>query len=95
MDKTVRTSRDQTILFVGRVHPEKGIELFFRALSYLPPEMLAAWKIKIVGPHETHLGGGGEAFLRDMQALGGRNPVRDVEWRGRIFDAEKLAEQYR
>ena len=94
MDATLRKLREQTILYVGRVHPEKGIELFLRAMSHLPAQMLAAWKIRIVGPHETHLGGGGEAFLREMQALGQRSGAR-VEWPGQIFDPEKLAEEYR
>ena len=94
MDATLRKLREQTILYVGRVHPEKGIELFLRAMSHLPAQMLAAWKIRIVGPHEAHLGGGGQAFLRDMQALGQRSGAR-VEWPGQIFDPEKLAEEYR
>ena len=94
MVQTVRSAREQTILFVGRVHPEKGLELFLRALSHLPAEMLAAWKVRIVGPHETHLGGGGEPFLRDMQTLGERSGAR-LEWPGHIFDSEKLAEEYR
>ena len=87
-------AREQTILFVGRVHPEKGLELFLRALSHLPAETWSAWKVKIIGPHETHLGGGGEAFLQRMQELGKRSGAR-VEWRGKIFDAAVLAEEYR
>jgi glycosyltransferase involved in cell wall biosynthesis len=94
MDQTVRSAREQTILFVGRVHPEKGLALFLRALSHLPAAMLAAWKIRIVGPHETHLGGGGAAFLRELHAVGKRSGAR-LEWPGQIFDPEKLAEQYR
>ena len=94
MDETIRAERARTILYVGRIHPEKGIELFLRGLSHLPTETLAAWKVRIVGPHETHLGGGGEHFLRAMQALGERSGAR-LEWHGRIFDPEKLAEQYR
>lgn len=86
--------REQTILFVGRVHPEKGLELFLRALSHLPAEVRAGWKVKIIGPHETHLGGGGQAFLRRMQDLGKRSGAH-VDWRGKIFDPTMLAEEYR
>ncbi|MEO7166291.1 MAG: glycosyltransferase family 4 protein [Spartobacteria bacterium] len=94
IDRSASLARSQTILFVGRIHPEKGIELFLRALAYLPREMIAAWKIRIVGPHETHLGGGGESFLREMQELGQRSGVT-LEWTGKIFDSKELSEQYR
>jgi glycosyltransferase involved in cell wall biosynthesis len=94
MEATIRMERERIILYVGRVHPEKGIELFLRALAHLPAEMLATWKIRIVGPHQTHLGGGGEVFLREMQALGQRSGAR-IAWPGQIFDPEKLAEEYR
>jgi glycosyltransferase involved in cell wall biosynthesis len=94
MDRTARSARERTILFAGRVHPEKGLALFLRALVHLPAEMLAAWTIRIVGPHETHLGGGGATFLRELQALGDRSGAR-IEWPGQIFDPEKLAEEYR
>ena len=93
IDHSPRADREQTILFVGRIHPEKGLELFLRALFDLPVEMLSAWQVKIVGPHETHLGGGGEAFLRKMQELGRLSGAR-VEWRGSVFDAGELAGEY-
>jgi glycosyltransferase involved in cell wall biosynthesis len=93
-DHSTRAERARTILFVGRVHPEKGLELLLRALLALPVEMLSAWQVKIVGPHETHLGGGGESFLRRMQELGERSGAR-VEWRGSVFDPAELAGEYR
>ena len=82
--------RSNTILFVGRIHPEKGIELLLRAMLALPTEILLNWKLKIVGPHEANLGGGGNDFLRAMQRLGG-----PVEWLGPIFDEAELKAQYR
>jgi glycosyltransferase involved in cell wall biosynthesis len=86
--------RESTILFVGRVHPEKGIELFLKALSRLAREILAHWKVRIVGPHETELGGGGESFFRRMQELAADSGAL-VEWRGKIFDPAELAAEYR
>jgi len=86
--------REQIVLFVGRVHPEKGLELFLRALSHLPTKVRTDWKVRIIGPHERHLGGGGEAFRLRMQELGKRSGAR-VEWRGKIFDPAILAEEYR
>ncbi|MGH8095322.1 MAG: glycosyltransferase family 4 protein [Chthoniobacterales bacterium] len=94
VDRTATEVREQTILFVGRVHPEKGIELLLCALPHLPAEILARWKIKIVGPHEVEFGGGGESFLHRMQKLGARSGAQ-VEWRGKVFDPVELAAQYR
>lgn len=94
IDARPGATRELTILFVGRVHPEKGLELFLRALPHVPREILAEWKVKIVGPHEVALGGGGESFLRRMQELATRSGAQ-VEWRGKIFAPQELAEQYR
>jgi glycosyltransferase involved in cell wall biosynthesis len=88
------TPREQTILFVGRVHPEKGIELLLRSLPGLPREILVNWKLKIVGPHQVHLGGGGDSFLRTMQQLGQKSGAQ-VQWLGSIFDDAELSAQYR
>jgi glycosyltransferase involved in cell wall biosynthesis len=88
------TPRAQTILFVGRIHPEKGIEILLRALIYLPREILSSWKVKVVGPYETRLGGGGSSFFRTMQELGEQNGLK-VEWLGPIFDQAQLMAQYR
>ncbi len=86
--------RERTLLFVGRVHQEKGIELFLRALRLVAAETLAAWKIKIVGPHESGLGGGGEEFSRAMRSLGEKSGGA-IEWVGKIFDPAELAAHYR
>jgi glycosyltransferase involved in cell wall biosynthesis len=94
IEDALDSDRSQTILFVGRIHPEKGIEILLRALIYLPQGILSAWKLKIVGPHETHLGGGGDSFLRAMQELAGRTGA-EVEWVGPIFDQAELMAQYR
>jgi glycosyltransferase involved in cell wall biosynthesis len=94
IDSVPGDAHQPTILYVGRVHPEKGIELLLRALPHLPPEILARWKVRIVGPHEVDLGGGGESFLRRLQELGARSGA-EVEWSGKIFEPAALAAQYR
>ena len=86
--------REQVILYLGRVHPEKGIELFLRSLDRLPAQLLAEWKVRIVGPHEPHLGGGGEAFLQRLQKLGPSSDAQ-IEWCGKIFDPQQLTAHYR
>jgi len=85
--------REKTILFVGRVHPEKGIALLLRALRLLPRTKFSDWKVKIVGPHEVRFGGGGEDFLRDMKELAAQSAI-PVEWRGAVFEQAQLNAEY-
>jgi glycosyltransferase involved in cell wall biosynthesis len=90
IDHASTADRSNTLLFVGRIHPEKGIELLLRTFASLPVEMLSKWKLKIVGPHETRLGGGGGYFLDAMKRLG-----TPAEWLGPVFDEAQLRAHYR
>jgi glycosyltransferase involved in cell wall biosynthesis len=94
IEESDSAGRERIILYVGRIHPEKGIELFLRSLAYLPAQVQAQWKVRMVGPHEPELGGGGEAFLQQMRALAEKTAAQ-IEWRGKIFDPQQLTAQYR
>ena len=51
------------------------------------------WRLQIVGPTEIAYGGGGERYLRQLQALA--EPISDsIDWMGAIFDSERLGEVY-
>jgi glycosyltransferase involved in cell wall biosynthesis len=76
------------LLYCGRVHPEKGLELLLNAVSDLPAE----WEVRVVGPWETAQGGGGSRYLRQLQSLPAGKRVKFV-WP--IFDPEELAAHYR
>jgi glycosyltransferase involved in cell wall biosynthesis len=86
--------RERVILFVGRIHPEKGIELLLRGVTLLSKELRATWKVRIIGPHEIALGGGGDVFLFQMKELAATSGI-EVEWLGKIFDADILSAHYR
>lgn len=88
------SGRDKIVLFVGRVHPEKGVHLLVDAFVTGARSALADWKLMIIGPAETKLGGGGEAYLRTLQQAA--EPAKDkITFGGPIFDAERLADVYR
>lgn len=85
--------RNKTLLFVGRVHPEKGLDLLLRALGQLSAKALAGWKLEIVGPHETHLGGGGEEFAKNLRSLAAQSGL-NLEWVGPVFEESELIRRY-
>ena len=87
-------AREKELLYVGRVHPEKGIALLIDAVALIPEEQLADWKLVVVGPAESKFGGGGEAYLAELKRRGEKISQRIV-WTGAVFDAERLDAYYR
>ncbi|MFL6583902.1 MAG: glycosyltransferase family 4 protein [Chthoniobacterales bacterium] len=84
--------RDRTVLFVGRVDPEKGVHLLVRAFLALCRQKFAGWKLIIVGPHEPRYGGGGAQYLDELRTLADSDPR--VQFPGAIFDSAELAREY-
>ena len=90
--------RDDSTLeigYIGRIHPEKGLEAMLEAGVILARETgLPDWKIRLVGPFSIPQGGGGESYRdglidRFKGRLGGRLSVE-----GPVFDPGRLAEIY-
>jgi glycosyltransferase involved in cell wall biosynthesis len=80
------------VLFVGRIHPEKGIELLLqaaRAAQHTAPHL----RFRIVGPWESRFGGGGEEFWKKLQELA-RPLGSAVEFVGPVFDEAVLARHF-
>lgn len=84
--------REKIILFVGRVHPEKGAHLLVDAFAGAKRAASAGWKLIIVGPTETKFGGGGEGYLAELKRSA-RNA--EIVFRGAIFDPVQLTNEYR
>ncbi len=82
------SSKNCSILYCGRIHPEKGLELLTKAANALPD----GWTLSIVGPWKTSAGGGGENYLKTLKAAFNASKVRFVE---PIYDIEKLNHLYR
>ena len=75
------------VLYAGRVHPEKGLELLIKAAARLPSD----WSVRILGPHRISEGGGGDAYLAGLRNLAKGLPV---EFGGPVYDQEKLSRHY-
>lgn len=85
------TRKDKTILYAGRVHPEKGIHLLIDAFAILCQD-LSDVKLRIIGPFRQNQGGGGEDYLHSLKI---KAQELLVEFSEPIFDGNKLAEAYR
>ena len=81
---------EQTILYVGRIHPEKGIHLLLEAFAILSKQ-LPKVKLRILGPVKENQGGGGEDYLRNLHK---KAQGLAVEFSKPIFDQSKLVEAY-
>lgn len=81
--------RRKIILYVGRVHPEKGVHLLVDVFVRGTPTAFIGWKLMIVGPTETKFGGGGENYLdalgRSVAGIAGQ-----VIFAGSVFDPVAL-----
>jgi glycosyltransferase involved in cell wall biosynthesis len=90
-----RTGAPVVIGFVGRLHPEKGIELLVRAAGLLAERRgLPAWRLRLVGPQGIPQGGGGEEWGNALRSAAAAKLGDRVEWLPPEFDAGRLASIY-
>ncbi len=86
------TAKTSTILFAGRLHPEKGIALLLEAWAAIRRAgSLPGWQLELAGPAKISEGGGGEAWLRDLLSTSSN---ADATWLGPINDPTELNRHY-
>ncbi len=81
--------RKPWILYVGRIHPEKGINLLLQAFKALIKKGISDWRLVIVGPWETKLGGGGAAYYEQLQTEA-HSISHFIDWSGPVFRPQAL-----
>jgi glycosyltransferase involved in cell wall biosynthesis len=79
------------VLFAGRIHPEKGLDLLVEAFSRLDSVRFPA-RLRIVGPWLVEHGGAGREF---RTALDAKSAGRAIELVDPKFDRAALAGEYR
>jgi glycosyltransferase involved in cell wall biosynthesis len=80
-------AKSKRIIYCGRIHPEKGLELLALTAKQLPND----WTIQIVGPWQTREGGGGAAYIQTLKALFINTNVAFLE---PIYDIDQLNQLY-
>ena len=83
--------RPRELLYVGRIHPEKGLHVLVEAFRATLPRCPDA-TLAIVGPSDERAGGGGAGYLRTLTASARGLPVA---FEPPIPDESRLAVRYR
>ncbi|MGL6096656.1 MAG: glycosyltransferase family 4 protein [Fimbriiglobus sp.] len=86
-----RSAAGRTGLYTGRVHPEKGLPLLIDAAALLAPEF-PGLRLRVVGPWEVDMGGGGPEFVTELRT---RAAGAAVEFVDPVYDRPALADVYR
>ncbi len=87
------TERDAVILYCGRLHPEKGIELLIEAFAQACELGLKGWTLRLVGPADTAAGGGGMAWLYGL-LVHHKAAGLPIQWLGPIYHERQLLQAY-
>ena len=85
--------KKNVILYVGRIHPEKGIETLLAAYQLACKRGLSNWSLRIIGPSDTAFGGGGPKWQTSLENLF-RSSDYPVEWVGPIYDNSILQKEF-
>src|SRR5690606_34026783 len=82
------------LLYVGRIHPAKGLELLLPAFIRAKAQGLisSAHQLTLVGPVEAAKGGGGEAWWSKLQA---RYQDHGIRWLGPVYNPDVLNDLYK
>lgn len=87
------TKTEKVILYCGRLHPEKGIELLLHAFQLACQRGLSNWSLRLVGSADVSAGGGGSVWIKRLVNLYSSDGL-PVEWLGPLYNEHELQEQY-
>ncbi len=88
---TLRKKRPRTLLYTGRIHSEKGLDLLVKAFTSLPRRIKDKWKLRITGPWRRSQGGAGRTYL---ELLKGSESLADIKFVEPIFNQQQLVAEY-
>ena len=88
------SQRPKRVLYVGRIHPEKGIHLLVQCFAERARTDFADWELMITGPANKEGGGAGDEYLDRLRKLAA--PAGDrIAFSGAIFDQVRLGKAMR
>lgn len=84
--------KNNEIVFVGRVHPEKGLSILIDAINSINSCDIKDWKLKIFGPSDVAAGGGGNNYLKSL--LLKLKDHNRISFEGPVYDVKNLRKVY-
>lgn len=87
-----RHQKPYSAIYVGRIHPEKGLELLIKSWQSLPEYLTKEWQLKIIGPWSEREGGGGDRYYDYLKGLTAGNTK--IIFTGPMFDEDQLQTEY-
>lgn len=78
------------ILFMGRVHKEKGLHILVKAVNEVRKEHHVT--LEIIGPTSIGMGGSGVKYVQELNSLASG---WDINWTSPIYNPQELAERMR
>ncbi len=88
----VPEKKENRLLYAGRIHPEKGIELLLKAFHQMAGREKTQWELRLAGPWETRRGGGGEAWKKRLER---QYAHPDITWTGLLSGENQLNQEYK
>ena len=93
-EKVALENRPKRMLYLGRLHPEKGVLEMVRAWCQLSAGERKEWELRILGPWKKEQGGGGLEYLNQI-----KNEIRKVEAKIElaepIFGETEIIQEYK
>ena len=93
-EQTTLENRPKRMLYLGRLHSEKGVLELVRTWCQLSPGEKKEWELRIVGPWKKEQGGGGLEYLNQIrnEITKGEAKVELVE---PIFEESEIIQEYK
>lgn len=89
-NKPRKLSVEPTVVYAGRVHREKGIDILVEAVEYLYQEYGLKINLMIIGASDIERGGSGQEYVN---ALRERGANVNITWIDAIYNPKELAEK--
>lgn len=93
LPETLSLPKEKIILYCGRIHPDKGLDLMIKSFLKVFYLGLNDWKLRIIGPHDASSGGAGSSWLNYLKHLAPPS-CNSIQWVDPLFDQNLLLREY-